>query len=75
MNHTNMNMKKGEKYTMLISEREAGLVLTALELALKLNELLPFIEDPKELSAAKKLCDRIKHECRKFPTELKGLDQ
>ena len=73
--HTNMNMKKGEKYTMLISEREAGLVLTALEFALKLNELLPFSEDRKELSAAKKLCDRIKHECRKFPTELKGLDQ
>ena len=74
MNPTNVNMKKGEKYTMLISEREAGLVLAALEFALKLKELLPFSEEQEEW-AAKKLCARIKHECRKFPTELKGLDQ
>lgn len=75
MNPTNVNMKKGEKYTMLISEREAGLVLAALEFALKLKELLPFSEEQEEWAAAKKLVARIKHECRKFPTELKGLDQ
>jgi len=60
---------------MLISEREAGLVLAALEFALKLKELLPFSEEQEEWAAAKKLCGRIKYECRKFPTELKGLDQ
>lgn len=48
MNPTNVNMKKGEKYTMLISEREAGLVLAALEFALKLKELLPFSEEQEE---------------------------
>ncbi|MFR1025316.1 MAG: hypothetical protein ACLSE8_02330 [Parasutterella sp.] len=46
-------MKKGEKYTMLISEREAGLVLVALEFALKLKELLPFSEEQEELVAAR----------------------
>ncbi len=39
---------------MLISEREAGLVLAALEFALKLKELLPFSEEQEEWAAAKK---------------------
>lgn len=38
---------------MLISEREAGLVLAALEFALKLKKLLPFSEEQEEWAAAK----------------------
>ena len=65
-------MKRGEKYTILISEREAGLILAALEFAIKLSILLPFSEVPGELDDAKKLTKHLQREGIKMPTELLG---
>ena len=42
-------MKTGEKYTFILSEREAGIVLAALEFVLKLWGLVPFKDEKSDL--------------------------
>ena len=67
-------MKRGEKYTFILSEREAGIVLAALEFVLKLKDLVPFRDEPNEMAAVKRLSDRIRHEAERLPTHLEVSD-
>lgn len=61
---------KGEKYTFVLSEREAGIVLAALEFVLKLWDLVPFRDEKSELAAVNDLVHRLMTEGCQMKTEL-----
>ena len=63
-------MKTGEKYTFILSEREAGIVLAALEFVLKLWGLVPFRDEKSELEAVNTLVHRLMTEGCQIKTEL-----
>ncbi|MVX57600.1 hypothetical protein [Parasutterella muris] len=63
-------MKTSEKYTFILSEREAGIVLAALEFVLKLWDLVPFRDEKSELAAVNALAHRLMTEGRQMKTEL-----
>lgn len=63
-------MKTGEKYTFILSEREAGIVLAALEFVLKLWGLVPFKDEKSELEAVNALARRLMAEGCRISMEL-----
>lgn len=63
-------MKTGEKYTFILSERGAGIVLAALEFVLKLWDLVPFKDEKSELAAVNALARRLMAEGRRMSMEL-----
>ena len=60
----------GEKYTFILSEREAGIVLAALEFVLKLWGLVPFKDEKSELEAVNALARRLMAEGCRMSMEL-----